>query len=118
MPTAMEGPAVAAGAERRILPRLEPDAEQFVFLACDEGLSTRAQVLDFNRQGLRLLFRPAIDLHPGMTVQIGDVEVKRSDPAAVIWCHHKHHFTVAAVRVIAERFSWIGFDGSPTAGTP
>ena len=95
------------GAERRVLPRQEPAGEQYVLTSGEDGLRARAQVLDFNHQGLRLLFRPAIDLDPGMTIAVGDPEGHHVDPAAVMWCHHKHHFTVAGVHVLSERFAFI-----------
>ena len=107
MATVLENPALERGAERRVLPRWEPALEQHVLTAGPDGRSSSAQVLDANHQGLRLLFRPAVDLDPGMTISVGDPVGQYRDPAAVMWCHHKHHFTVAGVRVLSDRFACI-----------
>jgi len=112
MPAVIDRPVAERGAERRVLPRLEPAAEQFVLAARADGVSIRAQVLDFNSCGMRLLFRPTIDLDPGMTIgvsasltleSVDGVEVV--DLAEVQWCHHKRHFTVAGVRACGPRFA-------------
>ena len=109
MPAVIDRPVAERGAERRVLARLEPAAEQFVLAARADGVSARAQVLDFNSRGMRLLFRPAIDLDPGMTIGVSATHtvdgVEAVDWAEVQWCHHKRHFTVAGVRACGPRFA-------------
>ena len=111
MPVVIDRPVAERGAERRVLLRLVPAAEQFVLAARADGVSARAQVLDFNSCGMRLLFRPAIDLDPGMTIGVSATHssdaadaVEAVDAAQVQWCHHKRHFTVAGVRACGPRF--------------
>jgi hypothetical protein len=111
MPAVLDRPLAEPGAERRVLTRLEAAAEQFVLAARADGVSARAQVLDFNSRGMRLLFRPAIDLDAGMTIGVSathssdtDEAVDAVDAAQVQWCHHKRHFTVAGVRACGPRF--------------
>lgn len=106
----IDSAAEQGGAGRRVLARLEPAAEQFVLAARADGFSARAEVIDFNSTGLRLLFRPAIDLNPGMTIGIcpasgADSPPGPGDAAEVRWCHHKYHFTVAGVRACGAPFA-------------
>jgi len=109
MPVVLDRPLAERGAERRVLTRLVPAAEQFVLAAWADGVSARAQVLDFNSCGMRLLFRPAIDLDPGMTIGVSATHSSDTadavDAAQVQWCHHKRHFTVAGVRACGPRFT-------------
>ena len=90
--------------ERRQLPRYEPSVPLYVDTALRDGGSTRAQVLDWSLQGMRLLFRPPVDLNRGEAIAVSDADGDQREPALVQWCHHKRHFTVAGIRACGPRF--------------
>ena len=90
--------------ERREQPRLEPTATLYVDTALREGGNTRAQVLDWSLQGMRLLFRPPVDLDRGGTIDVSDADGDQHEAALVQWCRHKRHFTVAGIRACASSF--------------
>ncbi|MFZ9849398.1 MAG: hypothetical protein ACO3FA_01355 [Vulcanococcus sp.] len=90
--------------ERRLQPRQQPEAPLYVDAALRDGTSTRAQVLDWSLHGMRLLFRPTVDLEPGGAIAVSDADSDQREPAQVQWCHHKRHFTVAGIRASGSRF--------------
>lgn len=90
--------------ERRKQTRYEPSATLYVDTALRDGGSTRAQVLDWSLQGMRLLFRPPVDLNRGEAIAVSDADGDQREPALVQWCHHKRHFTVAGIRACGPRF--------------
>ena len=60
--------------ERRQLPRYEPSVPLYVDTALRDGGSTRAQVLDWSLQGMRLLFRPPVELARGDAIAVSDAD--------------------------------------------
>jgi c-di-GMP-binding flagellar brake protein YcgR len=90
--------------DRRLQPRHEPAAPLFVDIALRDGTRTRAQVLDWSRSGMRLLFRPAVDLERGGAIAVSDADGDQREPALVQWCHHKRRFTVAGIRASGASF--------------
>lgn len=90
--------------ERRLEPRLEPPATLYVHTALADGASPRAEVLDWSLQGMRLLFRPAVDLSRGGAIAVSATDGHQQDAALVQWCHHKRHFTVAGIRACGAGF--------------
>ena len=90
--------------ERRLQPRLEPAATLYVTTALEDGANPRAEVLDWSLQGMRLLFRPAVDLIRGGAIAVSDADGDQHEPALVQWCRHKRHFTVAGIRACGASF--------------
>jgi c-di-GMP-binding flagellar brake protein YcgR len=90
--------------ERRLQPRLEPAITVYVDTDLQDGASSRAQVLDWSTQGMRLLFRPAVDLSRGGTIAVSDADGHQHEVALVQWCRHKRHFTVAGIRACGACF--------------
>lgn len=89
--------------ERRRDAREQPSSDQFVTTALADGLQVRAQVLDRSTHGLRLLFRPGVNLHPGMAIAVRDDHSEGPASARVQWCRHKHRFTIAGIRAFRDQ---------------
>lgn len=79
-----------------------PGCDTFVMTDLPEVGLAAAQVLDYSQQGMRLLFRPAVDMEVGSCIQVADSTLVPADQAAVQWCHHKRHFTVAGIRSMGQ----------------
>ncbi|MFM7653299.1 MAG: hypothetical protein ACKO5M_10340 [Vulcanococcus sp.] len=90
--------------ERRLQPRLEPTTTHYVDTALEDGATPRAEVLDWSLQGMRLLFRPAVDLNRGGAIAVSDADGDQHEAALVQWCRHKRHFTVAGIRACGSSF--------------
>ena len=90
--------------ERRLEPRLEPAASLYVDTDLESGARSRAEVLDWSSKGMRLLFRPPVDLTRGGTIAVSDADGNQHEAALVQWCRHKRHFTVAGVRACEACF--------------
>ncbi|MFM2080554.1 MAG: hypothetical protein RLZZ124_468 [Cyanobacteriota bacterium] len=90
--------------ERRGQSRVEAAGDLFVVAGLGHDRQAQAQVLDFSINGMRLLFRPAVAIDPGMAIEIRDLDGDQADSASVQWCHHKRHFTVIGIRASAPRF--------------
>ena len=91
--------------ERRLYPRHQPVVALFIDATFEDGSRSRAEVLDWSLQGMRLLFRPTQDIHGGGAIAISGADGDQREPARVQWCHHKRHFTVAGIRACGQSFT-------------